>query len=67
MARERMDLRKKQSLIMKECRYRYGYFCDGTPNRSIAGYENVRPITPCTKKCVLKKYTVLEDGEYGET
>ena len=57
----------KQKMIMNECRYKYAYFCDGTPNRSIKGNENARPISPCTKRCALKQTTVLkEDWEYGK-
>lgn len=57
----------KREMIMRECRYKYAYFCDGMPNRSIKGQEDARPISPCTKKCELRKTTVLgEDLEYGE-
>ena len=67
MEKRKIGWGRKHRLIMQECRYKYAYFCDGTPNRSISGYENAKPIAPCTKRCLLKQTTVLgEDWEYGE-
>jgi hypothetical protein len=45
--------------IAEHCCYGEAYFCDGTVNKSVDGWEERTPKRPCKKKeCMLKKETV---------
>lgn len=47
--------------IAEYCCYGEAYFCDGTVNKSIEGWEDRTPRRPCRKAdCILKKETVSE-------
>lgn len=62
----------KKNLLLKECRYKFHHFCDGSPNMSLVPknkktkkYEDIPPAAPpCPDRfdCEIRKRSAFDEG-----